>query len=1503
MKNHLFKVLLIISFAFAFFAAKSQTLIMNEVSNGPSGSQEYVEFVVVSNTVSYSCSSPTPPCIDIRGWIFDDNSGYHGTSGVAAGAIRFSQDPMWSCIPLGTIILIYNDADKNPAIPATDDLSMADGNCTIIAPISNTSLFERNTTTPGAAACSYPTTGWVAGGNWAFTALANSSDCARIVNLAGCEVFSVCYGATDNLNTLIYFPASGGGTVYSFNNIDPQQQANWTSGSASTMQTPGAPNNAANAAYIAQFNNGCLPITPINVTASSTNAGCSCNGSATANASGSIGGYTYIWYDSSFNPIGQTSATATGLCAGVYNVIAKSSIGCTDTTSVTITSSTAASLTVNSQTICAGNTTILTATPSAGGGTFLWSPSSQTSSSISVNPSSTTIYSVTYNLAGCTSTGSVSVTVIPQPTVTVNSATICSGSSIVLNASGASTYSWSTGANTNSITVTPSSNTIYTVTGLTSGCSNTVTSNVVVIPLPTVTVNSSTICSGNSITLTANGASSYLWNTGANSNTIAVSPSSNSNYTVIGTSSSCSNSAVSSIVVNISPTVTVNSSTICVGQLTSLIATGASSYFWHTGVTTNSLNVSPITTSNYTVTGTSSGCTNSIVTTVSVIPLPTVTVNSTTLCSGQSTTLTALGATSYTWNSGVNTNSLIVFPSSNTNYTVVGSALGCTNSAVSNVSVVPLPTVTVNSPTVCSGSTVILNASGTSTYTWNNGSSTNSLSVSPISNTSYSVIGSALGCTNIAVANVTVIPLPIVTVNSNTICAGQTVTINANGASSYLWSNGTNTNSLIISPTSNTSYTVIGTTLGCSNTSISNVFVTPFPTVTVNSNSICAGQTITLNAAGANSYIWNTGSVTNSITVSPNSNSSYTVIGSASGCTNTAISSISVTPMPTVTVNSSTICSGSSATLLVSGAATYTWSNGSNNSSVLVNPLTTTSYSVLGELSGCVTSATTNVVVSPNLVLSVNAPTICAGQTATLTSAGASTYTWSNGSVSNSIVVSPLVTSSFSVSGVNGLCSGTTVATVIVNPLPTVTVNSNTICSGQTTTLTANGASTYSWSTGLSSNFMVDSPSINSTYTVIGSSLGCTDTAVATILVMLTPTISVNSATICSGQTATLTASGANSFLWNNGFTTNTIIVNPNSSSTYSVLGTSGLCSSTSTTNVLVNQLPTISVNSSTICSGQNATLTVNGASSYVWSTGSTSNILTTTPNSTTIYTVVGTSLNCSSSATASVIVKAVPNILFNANKTIGCAPLCVQFADLSSVSGSTITNWTWTFNDGYSSNIQNPSHCFDNPGMYNISFLVTASNGCSNTLTNPNMIHVLANPIAEFTTDVFETDILNPVINFTNLSTNANEYVWGFDGVSTSTLTNPSHTYNHEGIYSTTLTATNQLGCKSVAIHDIIVNGIFTFYAPNTFTPNDDNVNDVFLPLGVGWDPEKYQLDIFDRWGNNCFNTKEVGKGWDGRANNGSETAQIDTYTWKVDLTDVFGKNHKYIGRVTIIR
>ena len=342
------RILLQIIFAFSIVTqVYGQTLIMNEVSNGPSGNQEYVEFVVVSDAVTYDCAASSPPCIDIRGWIFDDNSGYHSVGeGVAPGAVRFANVPFWSCLPLGTIIVIYNNAETNTSIPGPD-VSMADGNCRLIVPLNDPAYFEFNATTPGDVACSYPALGWGTdpsptwGSN---TVLANTGDCARIVDLSGCEVFSVCYAAADS-NNLIYFASGGSGSdnVWYFNDGNPNDQSNWSEGCAdpstcgANVQTPGAPNNPANAAYIAQFNNGCTPITPVSgTTVVDNHEQCGCDGEATASGSGSIGPYTYEWFDATMTPIGQTTGTATGLCPGNYFVTITSSIDCDVTQSITI---------------------------------------------------------------------------------------------------------------------------------------------------------------------------------------------------------------------------------------------------------------------------------------------------------------------------------------------------------------------------------------------------------------------------------------------------------------------------------------------------------------------------------------------------------------------------------------------------------------------------------------------------------------------------------------------------------------------------------------------------------------------------------------------------------------------------------------------------------------------------------------------------------------------------------------------------------------------------------------------------------------------------------------------------------------------------------------------------------------------------------------------------------------------------------------------------------------
>jgi gliding motility-associated-like protein len=514
---------------------RTQTLIINEVSNGPSGNKEYVELLVISDTITYNCTQTTPPCLDIRGWIFDDNSGYHGGmtgTGVAPGAVRFSNNALWACVPVGTLIILYNDQDPNVAIP-TNDLSLNDGNCRLVVPINNLQLLESNSLTPGAVACSYPPANWTAGGNWNNTVLANSGDCARIVDLAGCEVFSVCYG-TANTNNQIYFSGSGSATVYFFNGTNPVQQANWTSGCTnaatcgSNQQTPGLPNNLANAAFIAQFNNACLPITPLQLSVQTTPAtGCTCTGTAVANATGSIPGYTYEWINSAGVSIG-TSGTLTGLCAGNYSCVATSSIGCTDTSNfvISLTSMNLTEPIFNTiGPICQGTTFTLPAI-SSNGITGTWLPA--------LTNTQTQNYVFTPAVGQCADSTNMTIVVNPLTVPSFpTSDTICSGENYLLALVSANGIpgTWTPVLSLNQTQT-------YTFTPISSSvCVDTTQFTLVVQPLPVAQIQTNSSPNGLiplNVQFTAQNATpttTYAWQcsngfqaSGANANTILTQP-------------------------------------------------------------------------------------------------------------------------------------------------------------------------------------------------------------------------------------------------------------------------------------------------------------------------------------------------------------------------------------------------------------------------------------------------------------------------------------------------------------------------------------------------------------------------------------------------------------------------------------------------------------------------------------------------------------------------------------------------------------------------------------------------------------------------------------------------------------------------------------------------------------------------------------------------------------------------------------------------------------------
>jgi gliding motility-associated-like protein len=538
---HNFRYLLLLISVFSFSVLKAQSLRINEVSQGASGSKEYVELVVTGPTLT-NCSSQ-PACLDLRGWILDDNNGYFSNgvltgTGLAAGAIRFSNDAFWQCINPGTIILVYNDNDINAGIPA-NDLSNTDANCKLVIPVSS-ALFERHESAPSTTSMAYSNTGWVSGGNWGPISMANGDDSFQIYapSNTNTPVHGVSWGNNDS-NNFIFFAGAAGGLVFSCDNntsSDFSLQANWISAPVASGQTAGIANSTNNSALLSGMNLNCGSASPITVTVTPVDATCqdACSGSATLTVSGGQAPYqTPVWSN------GTTASSLSNLCAGNYSVDVTDANGCVGTQSFTINSG--ATFTVSTSgnvSICAGETTTISA---SGATTYNWDNGLGAGSSFQVSPNATTTYNVTGTTNGCSANASLTVNVTQTPLVSAgNDQSICTGDAITLSGSGATTYVWDNGVQDGVTFVPAVGQTTYTVTGSTNGCSS--TDQVIVTVSQNLTVDAGPdlqVCSGESIVLSATGANNYVWDSNVQNGQSFVPADGINSYTVLGTSGSC----------------------------------------------------------------------------------------------------------------------------------------------------------------------------------------------------------------------------------------------------------------------------------------------------------------------------------------------------------------------------------------------------------------------------------------------------------------------------------------------------------------------------------------------------------------------------------------------------------------------------------------------------------------------------------------------------------------------------------------------------------------------------------------------------------------------------------------------------------------------------------------------------------------------------------------------------------------------------------------------------
>ncbi|MEI6124315.1 MAG: gliding motility-associated C-terminal domain-containing protein [Bacteroidota bacterium] len=694
-----------------------------------------------------------------------------------------------------------------------------------------------------------------------------------------------------------------------------------------------------------------------------------------------------------------------------------------------------------------------------------------------------------------------------------------------------------------------------------------------------------------------------------------------------------------------------------------------------------------------------------------------------------------------------------------------------------------------------------------------------------------------------------------------------------------------------------------------------------------------------------------TGDITPSLSTIGTYIVSYTIAAAGSCPIVVATDTITINALPTVTVPSNiSVCNAGSvsATTFVSipSVGTFAWTNSNTAIGLPANgtsnvptftatntstvPITST-ITVTPSINGCIgTPSTYTITVNPTPALTAIATpaTICVGATSSLSvtsNVAGTAFAWMPGAlVGTPVTVTPTLNTTYTVTGTASGCTGSTTVSITVNPIPIVTASASptSICSGQTATLTANGATTFLWMPGnLTGSPINVTPTSTTIYTVTGTTSGCTATATTTVTLnpamVITP--SASPASICNGATASLTASSSaagTTFVWlPGGLSGSPISVTPASTTTYTVNGVSAAgCTGSASIVLTVNQNITVTATASpaTICNGSASTLSASSSipgTSFVWLPGSLSGSnINVTPNMTSNYIVEGTSPDgCSGSAAVVVTCYNAATVGIYGLPYNGCSPLDVtfNFAPVNLVANST---WHWDFDDLYSSNNTSSDstghHVYQHHGNFNVLFSAQDTNGCAISATTTIEVYVVPQADFEYDPQIGIAEILP--ITFDDISIDANYWLWDFGDPNSyndnnSDLENPVHMYADSGMYTVQLIVTTDHNCSDTTSQLITINPGILFYVPNAFTPNGDDKNEVFKPIITGIDKSTYQLFIFDRWGKQAFYSNNLDIAWDGKYN-GKDVPE-GVFSYIIQFNEYSGKRHKYKGAVTLFR
>jgi gliding motility-associated-like protein len=1187
------------------------------------------------------------------------------------------------------------------------------------------------------------------------------------------------------------------------------------------------------------------------------------NGGLTSSATGGTSPYKYNWNNN------VTTATNPGVVAGNYEVIITDDNGCKDTANNSVIQPTllVAGMIDGDTTVCSGTAPALlrqTAATSGGVGnyTYQWQVSTDSLNWNNISGATNMSYQPGAiqgnnwfrrldsdgNSCGPDTTNVLKVGVFAQPNAGFTATTACEGKQTFFTdttelAFGKITsYAWSfgdqgTSNQQNPINVYKNSGS-YTVSleiVADGGCKSSVIKTVSVNPVPSVTFTTTAECEGTATDFTNNssistGTLSYSWDLGDRNTSTATEP--NHTYVNAGyynvvlkatSDKGCIDSVSGTVQVKRVAQPNFSATSVCEGLNTTFtnLSTNASSYSWDFG---NSMGASTkenptykyASSGNYTaiLTATSAdGCSDTAHKQVSVYGLPTAGFSATEVCLTKTTDFTnsSSGASSYQWVFGNGTSSNKFEPSliygKSGSYTVeltATTANGCTDVTTGTVTVNALPSVSFSTADICLSEdlTIVNNTTNASSFAWTFGDGNGSSAMSPTHtyavNGKYSVrliATSADGCVDSAKTTINAFAVPKVAYTAGNECFGTDIKFNNNskiaaGSMTYNWTLGDGNTSG--NPSPSYAYAATGTydvklvatsNNGCKDSASSQVTVYTQPVVNFATADVCQADAIvtTNNSTGGGSYTWTFGDGNSSSASAPTHN--YSAPGkywvklealTSNGCYDADSTEVNAFAEPQVAYTATNVCFGNNVDFknnskITVGSMTYNWTLGDGNTSG--NPSPSYAYATTGTYNvklvatsnnGCKDSASSQVTVYTQPVVNFATADVCQADAIVTTnnSTGGGSYTWTFGDGSGSSASAP--THNYSAPGKYWV---------------------------KLEALTSNGC------------YDADSTEVNA---------------------FAEPQVAYTAANVCDGNDVVFNnnskiAAGTMTYVWDlgNGASTG----NPAPSYQYASNGTYAVklvatsnngCKDSVTRNVTVYTMPVVDFAAPNVCFGETLTTTNNttGAASYAWNFGDGATSTLTSP--TNFYAKSGnynvrliatTSNNCVDSLSKMVSIYAKPIARFDAKDV--CDETAVSFANNSY--NANITAHNWSFGDGNTSAVINPSYTYASNGSYDVTLITISDNNCSDTLTKTIVVH--PNPVVAFANT---TECDYDSTEFTNNTTIASgtiSYEWNFGTGDVSTAEHPSYMFPQAGVYVVGLVATSDMGCVRSTSATVVVN------------------------------------------------------------------------------------------------